>query len=129
MSKITNEEFLNRCKKVHGSKYDYSETFYIRNSENVDVICKVHGKFSVHPSIHLAGHDCFLCAVDRTKTKLEDYILEVNKIHNYKYSYEKINYVNSYTDIIVTCPIHGDFVINPRHHSRTKTGCKKCVYE
>jgi hypothetical protein len=46
-------------------------------------------------------------------------------VHNNKYSYDKVKYVNYDTKVIITCPVHGDFEQNLYHHSKGN-GCKKC---
>lgn len=44
-----------------------------------------------------------------------------------KFSYEKTRYISCYNDIIVTCPIHGDIVINANSFLRgNKYGCPEC---
>jgi len=46
-------------------------------------------------------------------------------IHNNKYSYDKVVYVNYNTKVIITCPVHGDFEQNLDSHS-TGRGCREC---
>jgi Zn finger protein HypA/HybF involved in hydrogenase expression len=46
----------------------------------------------------------------------EKFIIRANKIHNNKYNYDKIIYSSQKDKIIVTCPLHGDFKINAKHH-------------
>jgi hypothetical protein len=65
------------------------------------------------------------------KTK-EQFIQEASLLHNDKYSYEKIVYVDRDTKMIITCSIHGDFLLTPRDHLSDhggKRGCKKCAIE
>jgi hypothetical protein len=45
--------------------------------------------------------------------------------HNNYYSYDKVDYINAKTNILITCPIHGDFSQLPCNHLQGK-GCKKC---
>lgn len=59
------------------------------------------------------------------KTK---FIVKSNIIHNNKYDYSKVDYKNSYTKVIITCPTHGDFDQIPYNHIRG-SGCKKCAIE
>ena len=47
------------------------------------------------------------------------------KIHNYKYDYSKVEYVNQKTQVIIICPIHGEFLQKPSLHR--KYGCWKCA--
>ena len=55
----------------------------------------------------------------------EEFISKANKKHNGKYDYSKTIYKNKRTNIIITCPIHGDFEQNPEVHLRG-SGCPKC---
>jgi len=50
------------------------------------------------------------------------------KVHNEFYSYDKIDYLNVKTKIIITCPKHGDFLQNPSTHLRGSL-CPKCAKE
>ena len=44
-----------------------------------------------------------------------------------EYDYSKTVYINANTDIIITCPIHGDFITRPsRFIMGAKCGCPKC---
>ena len=36
---LTTEEFIEKAKKLHGDKYDYSQTIYVRNRDKVIIIC------------------------------------------------------------------------------------------
>lgn len=46
--------------------------------------------------------------------------------YNNFYDYSKVVYVNSKTKVIITCPIHGDFLKSPEKHLYGQ-GCKECV--
>lgn len=75
--------FINKSKKVHGDKYDYSEVILgsFRNTR-VKIICSVHGYFLQVPSVHMSGNGCRLCANEKigksiaqpeeTRRKIED---------------------------------------------------------
>lgn len=41
------------------------------------------------------------------------------------YDYTKVNYINSKTPVIITCPIHGDFKQTPGMHLQGQ-GCVRC---
>ena len=45
--------------------------------------------------------------------------------HNGLYSYNKIKYVNSKTNVIIECKEHGEFSQRPDHHLQG-SGCQKC---
>ena len=46
-------------------------------------------------------------------------------IHDNKYGYQKVDYVNAKTKVLVICPDHGEFEVSPDNHLR-KRGCPKC---
>jgi len=54
-------------------------------------------------------------------------IEQFKKIHGDLYNYDKVEYINSDTDIIIVCDKHGDFVLKPRQHKQGM-GCKLCRY-
>lgn len=49
-------------------------------------------------------------------------------IHEFKYDYHNVKYSNAHTDIIIQCPIHGDFTQSPKNHIRG-SGCPVCAYK
>lgn len=63
----------------------------------------------------------------KTRT-LEAFISEANTLYNNKFSYDNTVYINSYTKLTITCPIHGDFEQTPLQHLRGN-GCVKCSHE
>ena len=55
----------------------------------------------------------------------EEFINKANKVHNGKYDYSKVEYVNAKTKVCIMCPKHGEFWQTPDDHLRGK-GCPKC---
>lgn len=62
------------------------------------------------------------------KLTTEEFIEKASNIHNNKFDYSKVKYVNSYTKIKIICPSHGEIESRPDHHLRSN-GCKLCSYE
>lgn len=58
----------------------------------------------------------------------DDFVRIATKLHNGKYSYEKTEYKNVKTKIIVTCKKHGDYTVLASTHLRGYE-CKKCSYD
>lgn len=58
----------------------------------------------------------------------EQFIERASKIHNNKYDYSKVEYINDRTLVTIVCPKHGDFSQMPCNHTHPKnpTGCPKC---
>ena len=127
MKKKTTEQFIKEAKAIHGDKYDYSKVNYKGCFEKVCIICPIHGEFWQTPAMHLSGQGCSKCCGRKRKTK-EEFIEDAKKVHGNKYDYSKVNYVNNKTKVIITCPIHGDFLQRPDRHL-FGCGCNKCGYD
>ena len=65
----TTEEFIQKARKVHGNKYDYSKVVYVNNSTKVKIICPDHGEFLQTPKSHLKGSNCNKCNNNKIKEK------------------------------------------------------------
>ncbi len=59
------------------------------------------------------------------KIKIEEFIEKANIVHNNKFDYSKVEYVNNHTKVCIICPEHGEFWQTPKLHLRGD-GCKKC---
>ena len=119
-------DFIERAKKVHGDKYDYSKVEYIDTKTKVCIICPIHGEFWQRPGSHLSGRGCNLCSKPVYDT--ESFIKESKKKHGDKYDYSKVEYIDAKTKVCIICPIHGEFWITPNNHLRGR-GCYKCGRE
>ena len=56
------------------------------------------------------------------------FIQVANQIHNFKYDYSKVNYINTKHKINIICPIHGESLQYPNNHING-CGCPKCARE
>ena len=59
---LSTESFIEKAKKIHGDKYDYSYVKYINAKTPVCIICPEHGEFWQKPNYHLSGNGCQKCA-------------------------------------------------------------------
>lgn len=64
----------------------------------------------------------------KSETKVINFIDKSNKIHNGKYKYDKVKYINNKTKVIITCQRHGDFTQIPMTHLKG-SGCPYCYNE
>jgi len=126
MKKLTISEFVERAKKIHGDKYDYSKSYYIHNNEKIKICCKKHGLFNQTPHIHLHGSGCPICK-GGVRCSLEDFICKAKKLNKNKYDYSKTIYKNSITKIKIICKLHGSFFQIPGNHLNLKQGCPTCA--
>ena len=122
--KSNTKEFIEKAKKIHGNKYDYSKVNYVNNHTKVEIICPEHGSFFQIPNSHLASRGCPKCSGNVRKTT-EQFIEEAKKAHGNKYDYSLVNYVNIHTKVKIVCPEHGIFEQGPLDHLRG-VNCPKC---
>ncbi len=121
---LTTEKFIKRARLVHGSKYNYGRTDYIRNLDKITITCPDHGDFSQLPGNHLAGKGCVKCSGTHSHTT-DEFIEKARGVHDDKYNYDRTVYVSNKEKATITCPEHGDFQQTPSKHLQGQ-GCSKC---
>lgn len=124
-TRLSSNTFIERAKKTHGDKYDYSETIFIKSHEKLKIICPLHGSFVQNPHNHLAGAGCKKCADDGLVQTEEDFVRKAEAKHKAIYSYNKVNYQSVNEKVIICCSEHGDFRQRPALHLQGY-GCSKC---
>ena len=101
--------FLEKVKKVHGTKYTYKRSIYVTARTNMIVTCKLHGDFDISPNMLLVGQGCKQCGLNEVKNKLrlnpEVYIEKVLAVHGDAYDISKTLYTNSYSKVEVLCKL------------------------
>lgn len=120
---LTKNDFINKSSKIHKNKYDYSLVVFINTREKVKIICPIHGVFEQIPLHHYQGNGCQKCS-NKMKT-LDEFLDKSKQIHDLKYDYSLVNYVDTNTKIKIICPIHGVFEQTPKHHYNG-SGCPRC---
>ena len=123
----TTEEFIERAKKVHGDKYDYSKVEYVDKKTPIIIICPIHGEFEKSPEKHLRGQGCQMCSRVAKLTN-EIFIKRSKKIHGNKYDYSKVECKGTDDKVCIICLEHGEFW-QPPHSHMTGVGCPACHEE
>jgi Zn-finger nucleic acid-binding protein len=121
--KLTTKNFIEKAKKIHGEKYNYSKVEYKNSRTKVTIVCSEHGEFEQTPKSHLRGNGCSKCSgryMDQ-----EFFIQKAKQVHENKYDYSKVVYDNSQSKVIIICPEHGEFGQKPNSHLNGN-GCPKC---
>ena len=125
----TKLDFINKANKIHNKKYGYSKVNYSGAYTQICIICPIHGEFWQIPHNHLIGNGCPKCGFERIKmvnsSNTNEFIKKSNMVHNNKYNYSKVDYVNAYKNVCIICPIHGEFWQTPTKHL-CGGGCQKC---
>ena len=125
--RMSTEEFIEKARKIHGDKYDYSKVEYVNTNTPVCIICPIHGEFWQTPGDHLIGHGCLKCS-GKYRYSTEEFIEELKKCYGDRYDYSKVEYVNAKTKVCLICPIHGEFWMLPSVLLRGAE-CLKCSYD
>lgn len=56
----------------------------------------------------------------------EKFLSQCKTIHGNTFDYSSTNYINTHTKVTIGCKIHGEFLIRPMSHIKSKFGCPKC---
>lgn len=128
--KDTTKGFVEKAKKVHNTKYNYSKANYINAHTKVCIICPEHGEFWQIPTNHLKGRGCPKCKNERIAKSLTSsrdvFVEKAKKIHGDKYDYSNVDYIKSQKKVCIICPTHGEFWQTPNVHLRG-SGCPSCT--
>jgi hypothetical protein len=100
----------------------------IKYQERVNFICKKHGNLNTRLD-HFLKKGCIECKKEKKLDNQKSKFIKNSKIkHNNKYLYDKVNYINNKTNVIITCKKHGDFKQRPDNHL-SGSGCTNCNYK
>ncbi len=122
---LSQDEFLGKCYRVHGNRYDYSKTIYKGMYKKVIVTCLIHGDFEQRAHDHENSYGCPSCGGTKRITTT-DFIERSVKVHGNRFIYDKVNYINSDMKVEIICKAHGSFWQLPFHHLYGH-GCVKCM--
>lgn len=130
-SKYTTDILINKFQIVHGQRYDYSSVVFTNIKHKVNVVCRIHGLYSVDIHAHLKGQNCKKCMYEGERklpfalnTKL--FIEKANKTHNHRYDYSLVKYETNKDVVKIICFEHGEFLQRPDRHMQGD-GCIKCA--
>lgn len=116
--------FIEKSNLIHKNLYIYDLSDYKGNEIKLKIYCKKHGYFEQTPHSHLSGSGCPNCMKNKKITN-DDFIRRSIETHNDLYEYDKTEYKNCSTDVIIKCKKHGYFKQNPYTHLQG-SGCRLC---
>ena len=123
----TTEDFINESKKVHGNLYDYSKSIFLKNSDNIEIICPIHDSFFQKPSNHRNGVGCPKCHTDKfwNEEKLKK---EIISRYQDDYSLDKFVVKHNSEKMILGCKkCNQDFLISRERLTKFgKVLCPNC---
>lgn len=134
---ISKEQFLERVRLKHGDKFGIDLSNYFGFTKGtVTIICLEHGSSTYVPQAFISSEcGCRECGSQKKNTSktrsYEDFIDNVTRIHQNKYTYPESNkevYENRKSVITVVCSIHGEFTKKAQKHLSGQ-GCFECLME
>jgi hypothetical protein len=131
----TQDDFLRLATKVHGDRYDYSQTVYqprgCGKEDKVTIICSLHGVFAQTPHAHLSGAGCPACKIMRLKEAFtlatNEFIRRARAVHREMYDYSFLEYRSMKERVRIVCPTHGPFWQIAETHL-DGSGCPRCKF-
>jgi hypothetical protein len=133
--RFTLDMFKQKAVDIHGDKYSYDKVIYNGADTKVIINCPLHGDFLQSPYHHINRKSgCLECSYikksENNRMTTKEFIKKAKKKYNGNFTYENTNYVDQFTKVTITCPLHGDFSQNPRVHLKIGClgGCKKCAH-
>lgn len=75
---LDNVMFIIKANIKHNNKYTYPDQ-YIKNNEDIIIICPIHGGFKQSPNNHLNGAGCPTCKESKGERDIRNY-LNINEI-------------------------------------------------
>lgn len=132
--RLTTEQFIERAIGVHGNTYDYSEVEYIKGTEPVKIICRIHSKpFCQRPDGHLVGKGCPECGhINGTLLRsgsTKDFIKSAEEVHGDAFDYSEVAYKSVNNHVKIRCVRHDKwFEQFPKSHLKFN-GCPDCKSE
>ena len=131
--KLTNEQFIEKARAIHGYKYDYTKVNYEKSQIKVEIICPTHGSFFQIPNSHLSGSGCIKCGninkSESQKHTIEEFIDRAKQMHGESYDYSLVEYENTDKKVNIICKKHNIIFSQSPYGHLTGSGCPECRYE
>ena len=134
--RLTQEEVIDRCNIIFNYKYVYTQSVYVSTRVPMDVICPIHGKFSIPPKRHLRGQGCPFCGAEYARTwrkgDWKHFIERFTEKYGDLYSFPNIEneYENEKSILTMYCKrcgtkyeLDGNYLLSNRFE-----GCTNCKY-
>lgn len=134
--KLTQKDVIDKCTEIFKGKYDYSSSVFVNTRTPIDIICPIHGKFSMPPKRHLRGQGCPECGKEYAKSwRKGDWKLFLEKFRNrfgdiFDFPNIEAQYENKYSELTMICKecgckysLSADYLLSDRFN-----GCKNCKY-
>lgn len=130
--RVSTADFIKNAQKVHGDRYDYSKSHFVKSIIKTTVTCKIHGDFQISPNQHQNGGGCPACSkLERGKKKAasarNEFLEKAKAVHGDAIDFTKTEYITAKDKAIFICPTHGEWEARPDNilHGKGCPGCRR----
>jgi len=95
--------------EIQGTVYDYSQVEYVSGSQEVIVVCPIHGAYPVKPTIHLGGSQCPDCHKETLGWNRSAYIKRIKNRISSCYILRCYNKVEEFYKVGISVDIYKRF--------------------
>lgn len=147
MAKLSTERFIEKARRVHGDKYDYSLIEYKTCKDKIEIVCNTCGNhFNQTPDSHInLKRGCPVCGAERSaksrkgkkfphecgnRCTTEEWIKKVLKRYPEnaeKYDYSHVVYKTSEDKVEIHCKMCGRIMHQKPSKHLSGQGCKTCA--
>lgn len=119
------DAFIIAATAAHDGRYDYRHVLdeYTNANSPVTIDCPDHGTFKQSPNEHRRAQPCPDCA---RLVRGANFIRRSNALHDGKYEYGTVVFVDQRTTVTIVCADHGAFQQRPTNHLAGR-GCPNCA--
>ena len=108
---LTQDQFIEKAKAIHGNKYDYSKVNYINGETKVIITCIEHGDFLQQPHPHVNQRQgCPICKASRGELIIREILDKHNILFEtqFKFSeYPRLEYDFYLPGVNIVVGLHG----------------------
>lgn len=128
---MNTELFIKLSISKFGNKFSFDKVNYINDRTHVIVTCVKHGDIKKFPYTFIKSkYGCNECFNEKRKSiAVVNFIERAILKHGNKFDYSKVNYNTLDDEIIIICPIHGEFNQTGTNHLKNKHGCPNCAID
>lgn len=136
------EDYVRKVAEIHGGRYDYTDTVFVKMNAKINVRCPEHGVFTISANHHYyRKQGCGLCEAEAKRERIVKYrhLSAPSKVantaatfferctlmHDGRYTYPEQEYLGAKHKIRAVCAVHGEFEQAAWKHM-TGSGCPSC---
>ena len=115
--------FKEKLENKYPNRFELYDDIYINQKTKINVFDK-----KTKQILYITPNDLLYKKIpsDKIENNYNNFIKKANEIHNNKYTYSKVEYINSKTKVCIICPEHGEFYQTPNDHLKG-CECPKCA--